>query len=74
MWIDRLISSRRKTSASNAAPQHHDDESSVAGVSKKREAAVRSMVAALRRSDFVEAKKYSYEEIRLKQLLNALKP
>lgn len=74
MWIDRLISSRRKTSPSNAGPQHHDDELSVAGVSKKREAAVRSMVAALRRSDVVEARRYSYEEIRLKQVLNTLKP
>jgi len=74
MWIDRLIFSRRKTSPSNAAPQHHDDELSVSDVSNKREAAVRSMVAALRRADFVEAKKYSYEEIRLKRLLNTLKP
>jgi hypothetical protein len=72
MWISRLLPSRPKSSPSNAAPQDHE-ALGIAAVSRQREAALCSMVAALRRSNFVEAREHSYEEIRLKRLLENLK-
>jgi hypothetical protein len=49
----------------------------IAAVARQREAALCRMLVARRRSNFiearVEAREHSYEEIRLKRLLDALK-
>jgi hypothetical protein len=77
MWISKLLPTRPKASPSNATPQSREGLS-IAEVSREREAAVRNMIAALRRSNFiearVEAREHSYEEIRLKRLLETLRP
>jgi hypothetical protein len=72
MWIEKLIPSRPKSLPLNP-PSQNDDTLSVAAVSRQHQAAISNMVTALRRSDFVEARKHSNEEIRLKRLLNTLK-
>jgi hypothetical protein len=72
MWISKLLPARPKASPSNATPQSREGLS-IAEVSREREAAVRNMVAALRRSNFIKAREYSCEEIRLKRLLDTLK-
>jgi hypothetical protein len=72
MWISGWIPSQPKASPLNAATQQ-EEELSIAAVSRQREAAVTSIIAALRVSDFVEARRQSYEEIRLKRLLDTLK-
>jgi hypothetical protein len=72
MWISKLLPTRPKASPSNATPQSRE-LLSIAEVSREREAAVRNMVAALRRSNLIEAREYSCEEIRLKRLLDTLK-
>lgn len=71
MWIFRFIPSRPKASPSNAATPDQE-ELSIAAVTRQRAAAINSMVAALRHFRFVEARRHSYEEIRLNRLLETL--
>ena len=66
MWLANILPS--KPSFSDAVDST-SEPLSIAEVARLRDAAIRNMVAAIARHDFHNARRYSYEEARLKTLL-----
>jgi hypothetical protein len=68
MWLARILAAQRNPSSSNAV-NSSSEPLSIAQVATQRDTAIRNMVAAITQHDFSNARTYSYEEARLKRLL-----
>ncbi len=66
MWLANILPS--KPSSSDVVDST-SEPLSIAEVARLRDAAIRNMVAAIARHDFSNARRYSYEEAHLKNLL-----
>jgi hypothetical protein len=65
MWITRILPFQRNFSSSDAA----ETSPTVAEVAHRRQAAIKAMCEAIAKHDFINARRYSNEEARLKHLL-----
>jgi hypothetical protein len=68
MWLAKILPAHRAPSSSTEI-NANDERLSIAQVAAQRDAVIRNMVAAIARHDFSNARHYSYEEVRLKRLL-----
>jgi hypothetical protein len=68
MWLAQILPSHR-TPSSSTESDSNDEPLSTAQVANQRDAAIRNMVAAICQHEFNNARRYSYEEARLKRLL-----
>jgi hypothetical protein len=66
MWLANILPSEP---SSSVAVDSTSEPLSIEEVARLRDAAIRNMVAAIARHDFNNARRYSYEEARLKTLL-----
>jgi hypothetical protein len=68
MWFAKILGINRK-SVSQEATTSSLEPLTVAEATKQREAAIEKMVASIATHDFSSARRYSYEETRLKNLI-----
>jgi hypothetical protein len=68
MWFAKIIGGNRK-SLSQEATTSSIEPLTVAEATKRRDAAIKNMVASIAKHDFSRARRYSYEETRLKNLI-----
>ena len=68
MWFAKIIGVNRK-SLSQEATTSNIEPLTVAEATKRRDAAIKNMVASIAKHDFSSARRYSYEETRLKNLI-----
>ena len=68
MWFAKIIGGNRK-SLSQEATTSSIEPLTVAEATKRRDAAIKNMVASIAKHDFSSARRYSYEETRLKNLI-----
>jgi hypothetical protein len=68
MWLAQILPSHR-TPSSSTEVNSSDDLLSTAKLATQHDAAISNMVAAIAQHDFSNARRYSYEEARLKRLL-----
>jgi hypothetical protein len=71
MWLAKILPIKRNCSHSNAM---HPSVAplTVADAMKQRDAAIKNMVTSIAEHDFINARRYSEEETRLKNLLKDL--
>ena len=71
MWLARI-----RTLNVNPAPTEAEGAScasvTVAELNRQRQTAIKEMVTSIARHDFLNARRYSYEEVRLKRILRDL--
>ena len=71
MWLAKILTLDR-----NSAPREAEDATStpvtIAELASQRQTAIRKMVASIAKHDFLNARRYSYEEVRLKRILRDL--
>jgi hypothetical protein len=65
MWLTRILPFHRNSSSSDAA----ETSLTVAEVAHRRQVAIKAMCEAIGKHDFINARRYSIEEARLKHLL-----
>jgi hypothetical protein len=68
MWFAKIIGVNRK-SLSQEATTSSIEPLTVAEATKRRDAAIKNMVASIAKHDFSSARRHSYEETRLKNLI-----
>ena len=68
MWFAKILGNNRK-SLSREATTSSIEPLTVAEATKRRDAAIKNMVASIAKHDFSSARRYSYEETRLKNLI-----
>jgi hypothetical protein len=68
MWLAKILPAHRAPSSSTEIKPNHE-QLPIAQIATQRDAAIRNMVAAIAQHDFNHARLYSYEEARLKKLL-----
>jgi len=66
MWFAKIIGRKR---LSQEATTSSIEPLTVAEATKRRDAAIKNMVASIAKHDFSSARQYSYEETRLKNLI-----
>jgi hypothetical protein len=71
MWLGKILPMNRNRSASGSAFVT-TATLSFEDATKQRDLAIRNMVAAIANHDFVNARQYSDEEARLKEVLEGL--
>jgi hypothetical protein len=68
MWLARILTLHR-----NSAPSQAEDAAftpvTVAELNSQRQTAIKRMVASIATHDFLNARRYSYEEVRLKRII-----
>ena len=67
MWLAKILSANR-----DPAPLEENATATpvtVAELDSQRQTAIKKMVASIARHDFLNARRYSYEESRLKRML-----
>jgi hypothetical protein len=71
MWLAKILTFKR-----NPSPSEGEDATctpvTVAELTSQRQTAIEKMVASIAKHDFLTARRYSYEEIRLKRILHDL--
>ena len=69
MWLAKILTR-------NPSPSEAEDATctpvTTAELNSQRQAAIRKMVASIAKHDFLNARRYSYEEVRLKRILRDL--
>ena len=69
MWLAKILTR-------NPSPSEAEDATctpvTIAELTSQRQAAIRKMVASIAKHDFLNARRYSYEEVRLKRILRDL--
>jgi hypothetical protein len=71
MWLAKILSVNRNPSPSEATDATCTPVT-IAELDSQRQTAIRKMVASIARHDFLNARRYSYEEARLKRILRDL--
>ncbi len=71
MWLTNILT-RSRNSASSEAEDATCTPVTVAEVVSQRQTAIKKMVASIATHDFLNARRYSYEEVRLMRLLRDL--
>ena len=71
MWFAKILGVNRK-SLSQEATISSFEPLTVAEATKRRDVAIKNMVASIATHDFSSARQYSYEETRLKNLIRDL--
>jgi hypothetical protein len=69
MWLAKILTR-------NPSPSEAEDATctpvTIAELNSQRQTAIRKMVASIAKHDFLNARRYSYEEVRLKRILGDL--
>lgn len=69
MWLAKILTV-------NSSPSVTEDVTgtpvTIAELNRQRQTAIRKMVASIAKHDFLNARRYSYEEVRLKRILRGL--
>ena len=68
MWLTRILPIHRNSSSSDGAVPE-EASLTVAEVARQRHAAIKDMCISIAKHDFINARRYSNEEARLKDLL-----
>jgi hypothetical protein len=68
MWLAKILGVHRK-SLSQEATTLSFEPLTVAEATKRRDAAIKNMVASIAKHDFSSARQHSYEEMRLQNLI-----
>jgi hypothetical protein len=68
MWFAKILGLNRKSESQEATTSSFE-ALTVAEATKRRDAAIKNMVASIAKHDFRSARQYSYEETRLKNLI-----
>lgn len=71
MWLAKVLPANRKPSRPEAAAATVGPMT-ISELTEQRDAAIKDMVASIAEHDFINARRYSYEEVRLKRLLQDL--
>jgi hypothetical protein len=71
MWLAKILTVNRNSSPSEAADPTCTPLT-IAELNSQRQTAIRKMVASIAKHDFLNARRYSYEEVRLKRILRDL--
>jgi hypothetical protein len=71
MWMAKILPKNRNTSRSDT-DSPTNAPLTIAEIAKQRDAAIQSMVAAIAAHDFINARRYSDDEIRLKTFIHDL--
>jgi hypothetical protein len=69
MWLKQILSMDRNGSPSDS-PTTVEPAPDYEEATKQRSLAIQNMVAAIAKHDFVAARRYSYEEVRLKVIID----
>ena len=68
MWFAKIMGGNRKRLSQEATTSSFEPVT-VVEATKRRDAAIKNMVASIAKHDFSSARQYSYEETRLKNLI-----
>jgi hypothetical protein len=71
MWFAKIMGANRKRLSQEATTSSFEPVT-VMEATKRRDAAIKNMVASIAKHDFSSARQYSYEETRLKNLIRDL--
>ena len=71
MWLAKILTVHRNLSPSEAADPTCTPLT-IVELNSQRQTAIRKMVASIAKHDFLNARRYSYEEVPLKRILRDL--